>query len=131
MPADEAEDKKGKVDDKDPKNKAMVDVARPLPLQDISGPFQLRPDGTVSLGIWGSVPLAGLTLEQASEAIRNHLLASPLLTLAWVNWVLAVFNLLPAYPLDGGLAYDAWLGRLLGPSWSVRIIGVLGLACAA
>ena len=58
-------------------------------------------------------------------------LASPLLVLAWVNKVLAVFNLLPAYPLDGGHTLDAWLGRLLGPVWSVRIIGSLGLVCAA
>ena len=59
------------------------------------------------------------------------MLASPLLVLGWVNGVLTVFNLLPAYPLDGGHTLDAWLGRLLGPIWSVRIVASLGLACAA
>jgi stage IV sporulation protein FB len=59
------------------------------------------------------------------------LLITPLAVLAWANKVLMLFNLLPAYPLDGGHALDAWLGRLLGPVWSVRIIGCLGLACAA
>ena len=59
------------------------------------------------------------------------MLGLPFDTLAWVNKVLAIFNLLPAYPLDGGHTLDAWLGRLLGPVWSVRIIATLGLACAA
>jgi Zn-dependent protease len=49
----------------------------------------------------------------------------------FVNGVLTVFNLLPAYPLDGGHTLDAWLSKLLGPIWSVRIIASLGLACAA
>lgn len=44
-----------------------------LPVQPISGPFMVRLDGTVGLGFWGSVPVSGLTLDQASEAIKNHL----------------------------------------------------------
>lgn len=43
-----------------------------LPVQPVSGQFSVRPDGTVYLGIWGSVPVAGLTLQQAAEAIRDH-----------------------------------------------------------
>jgi polysaccharide export outer membrane protein len=44
-----------------------------LPVQPVSGQFTVRPDGTVFLGIWGSVPVAGLTLDQIAEAIREHL----------------------------------------------------------
>src|SRR5258708_3393071 len=33
--------------------------------QPIDGPHLVRPDGTVNLGIWGSVPVAGLTTDQA------------------------------------------------------------------
>ena len=33
-------------------------------MQPISGAFQVRPDGTVGLGFWGSVTVSGLTLEQ-------------------------------------------------------------------
>jgi Zn-dependent protease len=81
----------------------------------------------VNLGLW----LAFDALARQAALTGVWTLASPLLVLAWVNKVLAVFNLLPAYPLDGGHTLDAWLGRLLGPIWSVRIIGTLGLACAA
>ena len=44
-----------------------------LPVQPVSGQFAVRPDGSVYLGIWGSVPVAGLTLLQAAEAVRDHL----------------------------------------------------------
>lgn len=46
-----------------------------LPVQPISGQFAVRPDGSVFLGIWGSVPVAGLTLAQAAEAVRDHIAA--------------------------------------------------------
>ncbi len=52
-----------------------LDVTKPpvaLWPQPISGQHLVNPDGTVRLGIWGSVPLAGLTLDQATEAIRQH-----------------------------------------------------------
>jgi polysaccharide export outer membrane protein len=44
-----------------------------LPAQPISGPFTVRPDGTVQLGIWKSVPVAGLTLDQVAESVRDHI----------------------------------------------------------
>jgi polysaccharide export outer membrane protein len=52
----------------------MKSVTDRLPVQPISGPFHVRLDGTVGLGFWGSVPVAGLTLDQAAENIRGHLL---------------------------------------------------------
>lgn len=54
---------------KDPKTGALDR----LPTQPISGQFLVRPDGTVGLGSWGSVPVTGLTLEKASAAVRNHI----------------------------------------------------------
>jgi polysaccharide export outer membrane protein len=44
-----------------------------LPVQPITGPFLVRMDGTVSLGFWGAVPVSGLTLDQAADAIRRHI----------------------------------------------------------
>ena len=40
--------------------------------QAITGQHLVRLDGTVYLGIWGSVPVAGLSLDQAVRAVRLH-----------------------------------------------------------
>jgi Zn-dependent protease len=79
----------------------------------------------VNLGLW----FAFDALAYQALIAGLPVLAAPLLDLAWVNMVLMYFNLLPAYPLDGGHTLDAWLGRILGYRWSVRIIATLGLAC--
>src|SRR5262249_18500989 len=60
----------------------------------------------------------------------SPMLAFPPAGLAPANFFFICFNLLPACPLDGGLTLDAWLGALLGATWSVRIVGCLGLAVA-
>jgi Zn-dependent protease len=81
----------------------------------------------VNLALWyGFDALAQQAL--TAEALN---LAYPLLRLSGFNFILMVFNLLPAYPLDGGWTLDSWLGRLLGPAWAVRIVASLGLIIAA
>jgi polysaccharide export outer membrane protein len=59
--------------------KTESEVVR-LPVQPITGTFLVRPDGTVSLGYWGSVPVSGLTLEQAQDAIRKQVAQNPALS---------------------------------------------------
>jgi len=59
---------------KDPK----TGTTAPLPEQPVSGQFVIRSDGTVELGRWGSVPVAGLKLDEASDAVRKHLANHPL-----------------------------------------------------
>jgi polysaccharide biosynthesis/export protein len=44
-----------------------------LPVQPINGEFLVRPDGTVSLGVWGAVKVAGLAPDRAAEEIRRRL----------------------------------------------------------
>lgn len=58
------------------------DVANKLPIQAISGSFAVRPDGSVNLGIWGNVPVSGLSLDQAAESIRQHLVRQEFLAKA-------------------------------------------------
>jgi len=58
------------------------------------------------------------------------MLAMPFAVLATTNLFLMIFNLLPAYPLDGGHTLDAWISALFGPYWAARIVGGLGIAIA-
>lgn len=44
--------------------------------QDVSGQFTVRPDGTVYLGYFGSVQVAGYTMSQAAQAIRDQIVRS-------------------------------------------------------
>jgi Zn-dependent protease len=81
----------------------------------------------VNLGLWQGLG----TLVDDAAGIGKPMLALPLAVLASANFFLMCFNLLPAYPLDGGHTLDAWLGAILGPTWSVRIVAGLGLLVAA
>jgi Zn-dependent protease len=69
----------------------------------------------------------------AGVANRNGypMVGFPLSALAGINLYFAIFNLLPAFPLDGGHTLDALLGRLINPIWAQRIVSVLGLGVAA
>lgn len=58
---------------KDPK--VTVSLSQGRAAQRISGPHLVRPDGSVSLGTYGSVPVTGLTLTEARAAIEAHLSA--------------------------------------------------------
>ncbi|MBL8824791.1 MAG: polysaccharide biosynthesis/export family protein [Planctomycetia bacterium] len=54
-------------------SKVTVALAQFRGMQQIKGDHLVRPDGTVGLGLYGSVYVAGLTLEQAKLAIETHL----------------------------------------------------------
>jgi polysaccharide export outer membrane protein len=77
----------GKPDDKFPlpakegekAQEAAPDTTRGLPVQPISGQFNVRPDGSIGIGFWGNVPVAGLTLDQAADTIRQYLASSDVL----------------------------------------------------
>jgi polysaccharide biosynthesis/export protein len=73
---DEKKDKDKVADkdkDKDKEPKPFGNTVRSLPIQPVFTNYQVRPDGTVFLGVYGSVPVAGLTLKQAAAAIRTSL----------------------------------------------------------
>lgn len=50
-----------------------VMMPEPFGKQQISGEHLVRPDGTVSLGIYGSVYVTGMELTQAKSSIERHL----------------------------------------------------------
>jgi polysaccharide export outer membrane protein len=52
---------------------AKANTTTALPVQDVSGSFLVRADGTVGLGFWGSVAVSGMTMGQAAAAIRTHI----------------------------------------------------------
>jgi protein involved in polysaccharide export with SLBB domain len=52
-----------------------VELARAQGEQQITGEHLVRPDGTISLGRYGSVRVIGMTLDQAKQSIEAHLAA--------------------------------------------------------
>lgn len=59
----------------DPPDVLLIESTVALPDQRVRGQHLVRPDGTVNLGIYGSVEVRGMTLDQAKEAIARHLAA--------------------------------------------------------
>jgi polysaccharide biosynthesis/export protein len=57
----------------EPPDLLMVEVLEALPGREISGERLVRPDGAISLGFYGDVHVAGLTLPQVKEKIVLHL----------------------------------------------------------
>ncbi len=81
----------------------------------------------VNLALWYVLDWMG----QFAASEDRTMLYIALTSLSVSNLWLGIFNLLPAYPLDGGRTLDAWLGWPLGAHLSVKIVASLGIAIAA
>jgi len=57
----------------EPPDLLLVEVLEALPGRPISGERLVRPDGTISLGFYGDIQVAGLTLAEVKEKVVNHL----------------------------------------------------------
>jgi polysaccharide export outer membrane protein len=53
----------------EPPDILLVESSRGLPTQPVRGQHLVRPDGTINLGIYGSVYVTGMTLEQVKEVV--------------------------------------------------------------
>jgi polysaccharide biosynthesis/export protein len=84
---------------RDPKLSVMLtDMAG---RQVVSGQHLVRPDGTIALGIYGAVHVAGMTLDQVRQAVELHL--SQFLNNPWVSVDVLAYNSKVYYiVLDGG-----------------------------
>ncbi|WP_394216352.1 M50 family metallopeptidase [Brachybacterium vulturis] len=75
--------------------------------------------------------LAGLCFAVGQQADPGTSLAVFFSVSSWLNLVLAVFNLLPGLPMDGGRALETLLGAVLSsPELGTRITAWLGRAIA-
>jgi polysaccharide export outer membrane protein len=90
--------------------KVVVSLAQSRGLQQIRGEHLVRPDGTVGLGTYGSVYVAGMSLPDAKAAIEEHLkqfLAKPEITLDVFAYNSKVF-----YVIFDGAGFGQQITRL-------------------
>ncbi len=74
----------------------------------------------VNLALWA---IASLALPY----VGHGLVATIVFQLAWINLFLAIFNLLPMLPLDGGRLSGLVLARIFPQRAATRIAGAFGL----
>jgi polysaccharide export outer membrane protein len=97
--------------------------------QRISGEHLVRPDGTIGLGIYGSVRVAGLTLDEAQAAIQEHLKKSlKIKTSPKVNVDIFAYNSKAYYIISDNAGYGQPVVRLpfTGNETVLDAIGQIG-----
>lgn len=79
-------------------------------------------------------PIVNLTLWALASLVAPNLppgdLAWVVESLAWINIFLAIFNMIPVMPLDGGKLFQLLLLRLLPSRLATQISGGIGLVIA-
>lgn len=109
-----------------------------ITLMALGGVSQLRGEVRPENEAWMSAvgPLASLALAALSYGAFALLplppeAAAALLVVAWMNLALGVFNLLPAFPMDGGRVLRGLLVGRIGRSRATRVATNVGKVMAA
>jgi Zn-dependent protease len=91
-------------------------------------------NGLIFLGLWNllgfpDINLRGYfgTLEPSQSIAERPWLLHAVLTLTRVNLAMLIFNLLPAFPLDGGRIYRDLIATLTSRASAAKIIAGLGV----
>jgi Zn-dependent protease/CBS domain-containing protein len=103
----------------------------PAPVSDPTQEMLISAAGPISslvlaVLLWFAAMFLGYSVSLADFWVRGSLLAQ----LAVVNLVLAVFNIIPAFPMDGGRILRGLLGLYLAPFTATRIAVGVGQAFA-
>jgi Zn-dependent protease len=85
-----------------------------------------RARAEIAIALAGPVVSLGVAAVCASAAW----LGAPVAELAWINLALAAFNLVPAFPLDGGRVLRAALATRIGEARATRIAVRVGRVAA-
>jgi hypothetical protein len=94
----------------EPPDILSIEVLRSLPDRPVPTRVLVRPDGTISLGLYGSVRVAGMTLEQAGAAVEQHLAAT--IKNPKVSVDVYAYNSKAYYVITDGAGYGEQVYRL-------------------
>lgn len=86
-----------------------------------SAEFVLVPAASERVGAFG------LTLPPLARSLAGNAVLSGLKTFAMLNLLLGLVNLMPAFPLDGGMVVRTLAGLRFSPRTAVRVTAALGL----
>jgi len=79
-------------------------------------------------------PIVNLTIWAVASLVWPYMPEGILMwavnLLAWINLFLAIFNMIPVQPLDGGKLFHLLLLRFMSPGMATRIAGGVGLVIA-
>lgn len=101
----------------------LVHFTRSLPASVIARTVVYLAGPLANLLLWLGLDYLGrLSLNQGQFGLTSALFA-----LSRINLAFLIFNLLPAFPLDGGRTLDVWIGAVFGYAWGIRVVGCLGV----
>ena len=107
----------------------LCHFARSMPIDRVANIVMLLAGPAANLLLWQVFSNAGDWMLQSSSGQPDRT-AFLLKQLGQVNFLLFVFNLMPAHPLDGGRTLVQIFSKFIGYDRAMRVVGYLGLLVA-